>query len=190
MLHPPIPSPYAGASQQKVVYISANTPFISATKRVRKLLSLIDKRSMGTVELLNGKGSDKQKLRALGEQENAGKRRDPEEVVLKATGRAIEKALGLALFFQGQEDCRVMVRTGSVGVVDDIEKVEKPGIGDETPIHALSSATNSACDPRSNSGQDPSLPGNNNDRMEDEDAELPETQIRKTSMVEVGVSLL
>ena len=145
---------------------------------------------MGRVDLVNGKGSDKQKLRALGEQENAGKGRDPEEVVLKATGRAIEKALGLALFFQGQEDCRVMVRTGSVGVVDDIEEVEKPGSGHETPKHGLSSATNSACNPRSNSGQDPSLPGNNNDRMEDEDAELPETQIRKTSMVEVGVCLL
>ncbi|KAK5070702.1 hypothetical protein LTR16_009311 [Cryomyces antarcticus] len=46
--------------------------------------------------------------------------KDPEEVVLKATGKAIEKALNLGLFFQGQEDCKVRIRTGSVAAIDDI----------------------------------------------------------------------
>ncbi|KAK3069904.1 hypothetical protein LTR53_011391, partial [Teratosphaeriaceae sp. CCFEE 6253] len=44
LLHPAIASPYASASQPKVVYISARTPFLSAVKRVEKLLRLSDKR--------------------------------------------------------------------------------------------------------------------------------------------------
>lgn len=95
-------------------------PFISAVKRVRKLLGEIDKRSMGKVDLVEGKGSNKQKLRKLGERINASTGKEPEEVVLKATNRAIQNVLGLALFFQGQDDCRVRLRTGTVGVVDDI----------------------------------------------------------------------
>ena len=51
-----------------------------------------------------------------------------EEVILKGTGRAVEKVLALGLFFQGQTDCRVRVGTGSVGAVDDL--VEKGDDGD------------------------------------------------------------
>lgn len=181
MLHPPIPSPYSGAAQQKVVYISAKTPFVSALKRVRKHLSLIDKRSTGKVDLINGKGSDKQKLRALGENESDGKGKEPEEVVLKATGKAIEKALNLALFFQGQQDCKVRLRTGGVGVVDDIVEADEPVIA-QTEIKIPSLVASSIA---SNT-----LQGVDNDRMEEGDSELPETQIRKTSMLEVGISLL
>lgn len=120
LLRPSIPSPYAGSDQQKVVYVSAKTPFISAVKRVRKLLVEIDKRSMGKVDLLNGKGSEKQKLRVLGEKAAPPTGKGPEEVLLKATNRAIEKVLELALYFQGQEDCNVRLRTGTVGAVDDL----------------------------------------------------------------------
>lgn len=75
---------------------------------------------MGKINLVDGKGSDKQKLRKLGERNNASTGKEPEEVILKATGRAIQNVLGLALFFQGQDDCRVRLRTGTVGVIDDI----------------------------------------------------------------------
>jgi ribonuclease P/MRP protein subunit POP7 len=43
-----------------------------------------------------------------------------EEVVLKATGKAIEKLLRVAVYLQAQEDVEVRVRTGSVGAVDDV----------------------------------------------------------------------
>ena len=81
---------------------------------------------MGKIDLVNGKGSDKQKLRKLGERHNTSTGKEPEEVVLKATGRAIQNVLGLALFFQGQDDCRVRLRTGTVDVVDDIVESETP----------------------------------------------------------------
>lgn len=135
-------------------------PFISAVKRVRKLLDEIDKRSMGKVDLVDGKGSDKQKLRKLGERNNAATAtgKEPEEVILKATNRAIHKVLGLALFFQGQDDCRVRLRTGTVGVVDDIVESAIP-TGAE------------------------SIEGG------DEEEELPESRVRKASFVEVAINL-
>ena len=126
MLRPPIPSPYTSADQQKVVYVSTKTPFISAVKRVRKLLEEITRRSIGKIDLINGKGSDKQKVRKLGERANAATGKHSEEVVLKATSRAIQNVLGLALFFQGQDDCRVRLRTGTVGVIDDIVESANP----------------------------------------------------------------
>ena len=127
ILHPPIPSPFTGADQKKIVYVSTKMPFISAVKRVRKLLCEIDKRSMGKIDLVDGKGSDKQKLRKLGERSHVSTGKEPEEVILKATSRAIQNVLGLALYFQGQDDCRVRLRTGTVGVVDDIvESVAPP----------------------------------------------------------------
>lgn len=126
ILRPPIPSPYTGADQKKVVYVSTKTPFISAVKRVRKLLDEIDKRSMGRIDLVDGNGSDKQKLRKLGARTNTSTGKEPEEVILKATNRAIQNVLGLALFFQGQDDCRVKLSTGTVGVVDDIVESTAP----------------------------------------------------------------
>lgn len=159
ILHPPISSPYAGADHPKVVYISAKTPFISAVKRVRRLLSLIEKRSVGKVDLISGKGSDKQKLNALDTQVSPEKGKDPEEVILKGTNTVIEKVLGLALFFQGQEDLIVRLRTGTVGVVDDIVMVARPS--EETEV---------------------------GDEIEEE-KELPETQVRKISMLEVAITL-
>lgn len=98
---------------------------------MRKLLALIEKRAAGP-SVRFGKGADnEQKLRALersilegrgedGVKGNGGRGRE-EEVILKATNRAIEKALGLAVFFQGQGDLRVRLRTGTVRAVDDLE---------------------------------------------------------------------
>ncbi|MCJ1274536.1 hypothetical protein MMC21_002332 [Puttea exsequens] len=123
-MRPAIPSPCTGATQKKVVYVSAKTPFISAVKRVRNLLSEVDKRTIGKIDLVNGKGNDKQKLKKLAEQFKASKGKELEEVVLKATNRAIERALELALYFQGQVDCFVKLRTGTAGVVDDIAESE------------------------------------------------------------------
>lgn len=49
-------------------------------------------------------------------------------MLLKGTGKAIEKVLGMVVYWQGQEDVEVRVRTGSVGAVEDV--VEK-GNGEE-----------------------------------------------------------
>jgi ribonuclease P/MRP protein subunit POP7 len=66
----------------------------------------------------NGDGEENGKGKGKGKGEG-------EEVVLKATGKAIERLLRVAVYFQAQEDVQVRLRTGSVGAVDDV--VEKDG---------------------------------------------------------------
>ncbi|KAI9741006.1 MAG: hypothetical protein M1834_002717 [Cirrosporium novae-zelandiae] len=117
LLHPAITSPYSGASLEKVIYVSASTPFVSVIKRARKLLDQADKRSMGKVSLVDGSGSDRAKMQAVGSIENAPR---SEPVVLKGTGRATERVMEVGLWFQAQPDCKVRLLTGSMAVVDDI----------------------------------------------------------------------
>ena len=148
-------------------------------KRVRKLLAQVDKRAMGKVDLLSGKGSDKQRFSKLGKQD-----KEPEEVTLKATNKAIERALGLALFFQGQDDCRVRLKTGSVGVIDDIVVDEKPGEG-RTGGKSLGREKNGEADTVMDDGQ----VGASDEPRKEANEPLPETQIRQVSMIEVGISL-
>lgn len=52
-----------------------------------------------------------------------GKNVREEEVLVKGTGKVIEKVLRIACYWLGQEGVKVVVRTGSLGAVDDV--VEK-----------------------------------------------------------------
>ncbi|RPB19463.1 hypothetical protein L211DRAFT_766015, partial [Terfezia boudieri ATCC MYA-4762] len=90
LLHPPIPPVHSKRAPQ-TVYISARTPFISAVKRVRKILSPMERGE------LVGEG-----------------------VVLKATGKAINKCLSLGVYFMKDDRVAVRVGTGSVDAVDDV----------------------------------------------------------------------
>lgn len=119
-------------------------------------------------------------------------------MVLKATGKAISKALGLALFFQGQKDCRVRIRTGSVGVIDDIVEAEEVGLA-QTENNTSSTTTASGdgggdSDGRIGTGDEvgasAGMDAEGRDGEGDGDEELEETRIRKVSVLEVGISLL
>ncbi|KAK4888057.1 hypothetical protein LTR27_012995 [Elasticomyces elasticus] len=138
---PAIASPYAGASQPKVVYVSARTPFMSAVKRVEKLLQLSEKRavqSATTVVKQQGRkrkrgqedevlGIAKQVEKAKAKKRRGGDGGDEDEdaageaVLIKGTGRAIEKALEMASWFQQKPEYLVVLKTGSVGAIDDVE---------------------------------------------------------------------
>ena len=137
-------------------------------------------------------------MRALGEVgQTSGK--EPEEVILKATNRAIEKALGLGLFFQGQEDVRVRLRTGSLGAVDDIvveekSKGEKGKNGrskkkakEKEKSKRRQEEEGSAAD--EHDGRHKEEVDNKMADPEAEDEDLPETRIRKVSVLEIGISL-
>lgn len=50
-----------------------------------------------------------------------GRHKEGEQVVVKASGKAIERALNVGLYFSKQEDCRVRIRTATAGAVDDVE---------------------------------------------------------------------
>ncbi|KAL8806636.1 MAG: hypothetical protein Q9200_004962, partial [Gallowayella weberi] len=171
-----------------IVYISTKTPFISAVKRVRKLLSLIDKRAVGKVDLGDGNG-DRERLRALGGAGIEGGK-EPEEVILKATNRAIQKALGLGVFFQGQENVRVRLSTGTVGAVDDVvvEEKRKGGKGVGGKVKKGRREVEG-----SGTGEDSEHGKEKSDKLmpkaEAEEEDIPETQIRKVSALEIGISL-
>lgn len=57
--------------------------------------------------------------------------RGEEEVYLKATGRAIPRALELGVYFQEQGEFRVGIEMGSVVAVDDVEVKCQSGGGEE-----------------------------------------------------------
>lgn len=151
-MHPPIESPYKNSDTPKIVYVSSGTKFISAVKRVRSLLKEADKRA--TQSALSQKKNQRGDPIMAAAQASINKENKSEEVIIKATGKAIEKATELALYFQQQDDCRIMLRTGTVEAIDDI--IEKPGA---------------------------------KRKRDDDDGELPETRIRRTSVMEVIVTL-
>ncbi|KAK3658336.1 hypothetical protein LTR56_001747 [Elasticomyces elasticus] len=148
---PAIASPYAGVPQPKIVYVSARTPFMSAVKRVEKLLHLSEKRaiqSATTVVKQQGRkrkrgqedevlGIAKQVEKAKAKARRGGDGGDDDEdaageaVLIKGTGRAIEKALEMASWFQQKPEYLVVLKTGSVGAIDDVEVEEDDNEGEE-----------------------------------------------------------
>lgn len=125
--HPPIASPYAGSTTPKTVYISSSTPFMSAVKRVQKLLHQAEKRAMSSIHLGNKNKTDKQKLAQMADgHENLRREAGTEEVFIKATGRAMDKALRVGRWFEQRgTEYVTRVKTGSVLVVDDVVEDEE-----------------------------------------------------------------
>lgn len=170
LLRPAIASPYTGSSVQKIVYVSSRSSFMSVVKRVQKLLALASARSTQSVRAgVGDRGDINQIAAALAEKSLQKKPGEEEKVMIKATGKAIEKALGLALWFQQREEYGIEIRTGSVGAIDDIvpasDGEEEKGEVDKEGDHNMDAEE----------GKDETT------------TELPESRIRYTSVVEIGV---
>ncbi|RAQ99886.1 ribonuclease p mrp subunit pop7 protein [Stemphylium lycopersici] len=191
LLHPSIPTPFSSAHFPKTLYITASTPYIPCLKRVRKLLAQIVKREAQSVAALgkkhgargggvlevNGRLEARDVERAVvgevqgsrrggGGSGGGGNGDGGEEVHLKATGRAISRALEIGVYFQGQGDCRVRVDMGSVSAVDDIEVVDAKG---------------------QSGGGDAAVQGEGEGG--DGSHDVPETRIRTLSCVTVSIGL-
>ncbi|KAK2734266.1 hypothetical protein FQN57_001727 [Myotisia sp. PD_48] len=115
--HPPVASPYAGAGVQKVVYVSTKSPFMSVAKRVQKLLREAEKRAMQKSNFKGTKTLNKESLLQLKE---VSEKVQKEPVYIRATGRAIDKAMNVGKWFGEMDGYKIMVNTGSVLAVDDI----------------------------------------------------------------------
>ncbi|KIX93050.1 uncharacterized protein Z520_11323 [Fonsecaea multimorphosa CBS 102226] len=120
----------SGTKAAKVVYVSRRTPVVAAIKRVKKYLVHIERRALqdagGNVTKGHGRGPAKAAI----EQANEALAEDKEEVLVKASGRAMAQALRVAEWFRNKEKdvlCHVEVRTGSVSTVDDIVEVDLEG---------------------------------------------------------------
>lgn len=145
--------------------MTATTPYIPCLKRVRKLLTEITKREKQSAVSKTSRGQrgqrrgyaepngrleakDVEREIAEGARAKSGTAgKGGEEVYLKATGRAIPRALEIGVYFQGEDDCRVKVEMGNVSAIDDIEVrggtdgVENEEEIPETRIRTLSSVT-------------------------------------------------
>ncbi|KAI4847263.1 hypothetical protein E4T45_06861 [Aureobasidium sp. EXF-8846] len=127
LLRPPITSQYASSQHPKIIYVSTKTPFMSAIKRVQKLLLQAEKRS---AQSASDQVSSRPKYSASSNDEitdiervasiMAAEKYDRDEIILKATGKAIAKALSLALWFEEKVEYAVRIETGTVGAIDDI----------------------------------------------------------------------
>ncbi|EUC48044.1 hypothetical protein COCMIDRAFT_88406 [Bipolaris oryzae ATCC 44560] len=181
LLHPALPTPFASSQHPKVLYITASSPYISALKRVRKLLAQTSQRhkqSVSAQEKALGRARFAEANGRLDartvEREIAGEAARKggadgaagagEQVYLKATGRAIPRALEIALYFQTEADCRVRIDMGSVSAVDDVE-VSVDG-------------------EQQQQGREEGGGGDDND-----DDEIPETRLRTVSSVSVSIGL-
>jgi ribonuclease P/MRP protein subunit POP7 len=181
--HAPVASPYAGASVPKIVYVSSSTPFMSAVKRIQKLLLQAEKRATASINLEDTRKNEKQKLAELA---NISSKR--EEVFVKATGRAIEKALNVGKWFEEKEtEYSVRVKTGSVIVVDDVVEDEEKKEQEEQKRQRQEGQQSNPPAPESKSAAKKRK--RQATAAVNPDAELPESRTRWVKMVEVAVSL-
>ncbi|KAI5287958.1 hypothetical protein KEM54_005589 [Ascosphaera aggregata] len=168
--HPPPSNPYAGSNAPKIVYVSSRTPFMSAVKRVQKLLRRAETRATAKVDLGRGVG-ETQKIKQLvaATEDLAG-----ECVYIKATGRAIEKVVNIGEWFQERNEYTVNTKTGTVMVVDDIIENDDPAENSANQLHGR-----------------PSLRKKKKSRplAVDEDGELLESRTRYINTVEVAVTM-
>lgn len=110
---------------------------MAAVKRVKKILREVERRAVQATTLGGGRGGKSRSMARDGGERGVAQgiakvnevlRREREEVLVKASGRAMEQALHVAEWFRSKEKellCDVVVRTGSVSVVDDIVDVEE-----------------------------------------------------------------
>ncbi|KAI0119860.1 Rpp20 subunit of nuclear RNase MRP and P-domain-containing protein [Daldinia grandis] len=149
----PIPTRTPSTRASRRIYITPKTPFRSVTARVRKQLDKnLREASSSTKAFTNRLASNKnasldERIRAIQRQstsKNSGSGiglEDAGEVVVLGTGRAIQKVVEVAMFFQKQQDCIVQLQTGSVGAVDDVvlEGEEEWGAEGEERTRMMSS---------------------------------------------------
>lgn len=173
---------------------------MAAVKRVKKLLTHIEKRAMQDVDITRGKEGLK-KLAAASEALGT----NGEEVVVKASGRAIEQALKVGEWFKSKEGelaCKVEVRTGSLQVVDDLVEAqgEEEDVVEEVADAAETDVEKAAIAPKTPPQEDDSEQkveqkgkkrrkrGKRKRAMYDKD-DMPEARIRWINTVEVAISL-
>ncbi|KAK3337734.1 Rpp20 subunit of nuclear RNase MRP and P-domain-containing protein [Cercophora scortea] len=117
------------ASHTHALRVTSSAPFMSLVKRVRKALDSVPQRQrtkglpltarIAAMEVQkDGKGQDMVVQDAL------------DDVVLIATGKAIEKAVNVGGFFMRERDLVVALRTRTVGTIDDLVAADEDGDGD------------------------------------------------------------
>lgn len=200
---PAIPSPYAGASQQKIVYISSKTPFLSAVKRVEKLLSLADKRLVQSATTLAKQRQQSGRKRGGGggdaEDEILGIAREVESLKAakrRKTGAGGGSAAGVRQGEDREDEGDVageeVVLKGTGKAISRVLEMalwfQQRG---ERFVVRMTTGTVTAIDDIE-VGEDGSQSKGDGDGGEEGDGDgehMPETRLRRTNVLEVAVSL-
>jgi ribonuclease P/MRP protein subunit POP7 len=155
-------------------------------KRETQSLSSLSKR---THLQANGRLDPKQVERGIveGVAEGARVGVGAEEVFVKGSGKAIERALEIGVYFQKEADCRVRVSIGSVRAIDDIELGVREKEEDKAEADDVGESGEAMDVDRGNGGKKDNAKGQRRKAMRDED--VPETRIRTLSVVTVAISL-
>ncbi|EWC45339.1 hypothetical protein DRE_00738 [Drechslerella stenobrocha 248] len=188
----PLP-PHRLSADPKVVYVSTRSPFVSTVKRVRKALEVF--KAQSKVAVASGARQRRafhrrQQPEASHSTSSSGLLRDDKNkhVTIKATGRAIEKALALGLYFQGQKDTAVEIRTGTVECTDNVV-ADQTGVTFEDLMKAKERAEASE-DDDDDDEQKGDIDAMDVDGEQDEFEEIDDvfpSRTRNTSVVEIVV---
>jgi ribonuclease P/MRP protein subunit POP7 len=113
------------SASSRIIYVSSSTPFMSAVKRVRKKLNASLRASTSTRAAPRGASLHSRIEGLKRDADNSNKDKDKsksetEAVTIMGTGKAVEKVVSLAGWFEQQGDCEVEIRTRTVGTVDDV----------------------------------------------------------------------
>lgn len=114
-----------GSASARTVYVSSSTPFMSAVKRVRKKLDAslrasTSSRAAPRGATLHSRIEGLKRDVGKGSGDKGAGAAAAETVTIMGTGRAVEKVVGLAGWFEQEGDCHVEIRTRTVGTVDDV----------------------------------------------------------------------
>ncbi|KAK7408200.1 hypothetical protein QQX98_009667 [Neonectria punicea] len=119
------------SSKSRIIYVSSRTPFMAVVTRARKQLDA----SLQTVGAAPKFASVHSRVAAL--QRTASDETEGAVVAVMGTGRAVEKTLAVASWFEQQGDCLVEVRTRTVGTIDDVV-VEDEDVEDVSRLRKMS----------------------------------------------------
>ncbi|MCJ1357797.1 MAG: hypothetical protein MMC33_007793 [Icmadophila ericetorum] len=198
--HPSLPSPHNSSTYQKLVYISSSTPFISAVKRIHKLLGLAEKRDkqrlLRATETTTKEDVEREERRLRAEVEKKkGIAAVGERVYVRGTGKAMRKVEDLGVYFEGLVGFGVERRTGRVGVVDDVVVAEGDGTGGEEGLGKKKKKKKKGKKGKGHvddGGEKMDVDEKADGKVEEKkskDSELPETRIRYLPMLEVAIGL-
>ncbi|CAI6096633.1 unnamed protein product [Clonostachys chloroleuca] len=111
------------SSNSRIIYVSPSTPFMSAVKRVQKQLNA----GLRTQTAAHKNASLGSRIRQLERDSASSGEKGSATVAVMGTGRAIEKTLSLASWFEQAGDYEVEMRTKTIGTVDDIVAEDDDG---------------------------------------------------------------
>lgn len=110
--HPPL-RPYVHTELDTTVYVKSSTPFMSAVKRINKIITKFD-------EIPNKRGKPVRRG-------NISKKVN--YITVKGMGKCVEKVLNLGIHFKS-ENFSVDIYTKTIGVLDEIVNEEDEGCTD------------------------------------------------------------